>query len=438
MVMVRGLGSTGIEWQELLALKTEDEQSGFEWVQMLGLTPVPPTIRRTQSFLTKHRRQESAPGCSSTLEAPTTTSPVKSRTPSPRELEVPIGEQAKSAPEIPVDNKLDEPEAIPLGVETNGTPRRLQRKSRDLTADHTVRSPHTYVDNVNSLRSQPSHAAEKATHEQQPLPRPRSFKEALGLSGTSNTSLGLKRTRAQKLPGHHGSPKSPRSPRASRPDMRESFENARSEPRTALGAMSLAEESAGGDKEPLIEVKKATRPDYHRSLSSVPSVDLPIIPKIRKESPPTTPVDGPEEEPQWHSPPASKLPPSSPKKLESRIDGSIAKADVAAPTTPTHQTPNSPNLQGSKTPVLSAGSTHATRRRSSSPLKHEYEPSTASDSSDSDASTVERNEVSSVSSSDDEELEVGDVSTPLLPLGAASRMPKASPQGSVYSLPSGT
>ncbi|KAL8761901.1 MAG: hypothetical protein Q9184_002005, partial [Pyrenodesmia sp. 2 TL-2023] len=438
VVMVRGLGSTGVEWHELLSLRTEDEQSGFEWVQMLGLTPVPPTIRRTQSFLTKHKRKDSASGGSTTLEAPTTTSPAKSRTPSPREMEVPIGEQAKSASGILGETKPDDLEAPPLGVETNETPRRLQRKSRDLTSDHIVRSPHTYVDNVNGLRSLPSQAAEKPLREQQPLQRPRSFKEALGLSGTSNTSLGLKRTRAQKLPGHHGWPKSPRSPRASCSDMRESFEDSRSEPRNPPGVMSPARESVGSDKEPIMEPSKATRPGYHRSVSSAPSADLPTIPKIRKESPPTTPIDEPEEEPQWHTPPTFKLPPSSPKKLERRVDGSSTQADVAAPTTPTYQTPKSPDLKGSKTPVLSAGSTHATRRRSSSPLKHEYEPSTASDSSDSDASTVERNEVSSVSSSDDEELEVGDVPTPLLPLGAASRMPKASPQGSVYSLPSGT
>ncbi|KAI4206014.1 MAG: hypothetical protein LQ346_001324 [Caloplaca aetnensis] len=438
VVMVRGLSSTGVEWHELLSLKTEDEQSGFEWVQMLGLTPVPPTIRRTQSFLTKHRRKESAPGCASTLEAPTTASPAKSRTPSPREIEVPIGEQAQPAPAISNEKKADGPEATPLHLEANETSRRLQRKSRDLTSDNIVRSPHTYVDNVNDLRSLPTQAAEKAAREQQPLPRPRSFKEALGLSGTSNTSLGLKRTRAQKLPGHHGSPKSPRSPKASRSDLRESLEESGSEPRTANGAKSSAEERAGSDRKAAVEGGKASRPDYHRSLSSVPSADLPIIPKIRKDSPPTTPIDEPEEEAQWHSPPASKLPPASPKKSEKRVDGSSPKADVAAPATPPHQTPKAPDLKGSKTPVLSAGSARAARRRSSSPLKHEYEPSTASDSSDSDASTVERNEVSSVSSSDDEELEVGDVPTPLLPLGAASRVPKASAPGSTYSLPSGT
>ncbi|GME33260.1 hypothetical protein GTA08_BOTSDO11428 [Neofusicoccum parvum] len=41
VVMLRGLTSGGEEWRELLTLRTNDEEVGFEWVQMLGLTPVP-------------------------------------------------------------------------------------------------------------------------------------------------------------------------------------------------------------------------------------------------------------------------------------------------------------------------------------------------------------------------------------------------------------
>lgn len=453
VVMIRGLSGTGAEWHELLLLKSQDEQAGFEWVQMLALTPIPPTISRTQSFLSKHRRKGSAPSHASTLKAPTiTTSPTKSRTPSPREIEVPIGEQAGGTAKTWDGHRPREFETAFPDAEASRTPKKLQRKSRDVTSESVARSPHTYVDSVNDLRSLPSQSSGKATREQEPLQRPRSFKEALGLSGTSNTSLGLKRTRAQKLPEHQPSPNSPRSPKASRsgassprssqtslPDIQGGPRESRAEASNDLDVGNVAKESAGSFKEASVEKNKDTRPDYHRSSSSVPSLDLPIIPKIRKDSPPTTPRDEPEEEPQWLSPPESKLPLSPPRKTEKKAESPRKRADVAAPSTPTHHSSNPVDLKVSKTPVLNAKSTtRTTRRRSSSPLKHEYEPSTASDSSESDASTVERNGASSVSSSDDEELEGGDIPGPLQPLGASGRIPKASSQGSIYSLPNGT
>ncbi|KAK4697646.1 hypothetical protein P7C71_g457, partial [Lecanoromycetidae sp. Uapishka_2] len=98
VLMIRGIGGTGSEWQELFSLRSEDEQAGFEWVQMLSLTPVPPRISRSQSFLSKRqgRKSISAPASAVSSHEPATapSSPGKSRTPSPREVEIPIGEQA--------------------------------------------------------------------------------------------------------------------------------------------------------------------------------------------------------------------------------------------------------------------------------------------------------------------------------------------------------
>lgn len=453
VLMIRGLSGAGAEWHELLSLKSEDEQTGFEWVQMLGLTPVPPKLLRSQSFLTKHRRKASAPIHNPTLEAPTTpTSPAKSRTPSPREIEVPIGERARHASKTWNESTSSELEANPLDAGSASSPRKIQRKSRDLTLENVVRSPHTYVDNVNDLRSLPSQSSEKVVREQESVRKPRSFKEALGLTGKSNTSLGLKRTRAQKLPGHHGSPKGPRSPRASPSGQsspkaskalvegtQEGFENSQNKSSTALNNSDPIKDHSGSYKDRKVEQeKKHTRPGYHRSPSSVPLIELPIIPKIRKDSPPTTPIDEPEEEPRWLSPPEAKLPPSSPKKPVKRADSPTAQPDVAASSDPTQHSSSDAHLIGSKTPILNATAARTTRRRSSSPLKHEYEPSTGSESSESEASTVEHNEASSVSSSDDEELEVGDIPGALQPLGGPSKLHKASPQGSIYSLTNGT
>ncbi|KAL8720905.1 MAG: hypothetical protein Q9225_002291, partial [Loekoesia sp. 1 TL-2023] len=452
IVMIRGLSSTGAEWHEILSLKSDDEQAGFEWVQMLGLTPVPPSILRTQSFLTKHRRKESAPTLTSALEAPaTTTSIVKSRTPSPREVEVPMGEQAIQTLKTSDGSGPNESADLPSDANPVKTSKKLQRKSQDLTAQNVVRSPHTYVDDVNDLRSLPSLSSGKTIHEQEPVRRPRSFKEALGLTGTSTNSLGLKRTRAQKLPGHHGSPKSPRSQRISRyhetspkpssqplSGVQESKDHSQDDMSNTFSNRDQGRESSESHKECAVEEKRDSRPGYHRSPSSVPSMELPTIPKIRKDSPPTTPIDEPDEEPQWSSPPESKLPPVSPKKTEIRSQSPQPRAEVPSPSAPDRHSSSPLELKNSKTPVFNSSTMQSARRRSSSPLKHEYEPSTASESSESEASTVEHNEVSSVSSSDDEDLEAGDIQTPLTPIGAPGQTPKASPQGSLYSIPNGT
>ena len=44
IVMIRGYHADGNEWSEVMSLVTDDEQAGFEWVHMLGLTPVPPQL----------------------------------------------------------------------------------------------------------------------------------------------------------------------------------------------------------------------------------------------------------------------------------------------------------------------------------------------------------------------------------------------------------
>ncbi|KAL8935805.1 MAG: hypothetical protein Q9211_004502, partial [Gyalolechia sp. 1 TL-2023] len=448
VVMIRGFSGSGAEWHEILSLKSEDEQAGFEWVQMLGLTPVPPKILRSQSFLTKQRRKGSTPTGASTLGAPPTTSPAKSRTPSPREVEIPIGEQSVLTLGTFEELRASEPEHTSSDADSGRTGENLQGNSQDSIAHSTVRQPHTYVDDVNDLRSLPSQSHEKSTREQELVRKPRSFKEALGLTGTSTNTLGLKRSRAQKLPGHHSSPKSPRSPKPSRYDansptplpksLLDSKESEDQPPQpdfsAAIDGSNSAPESSGSYEERPVKEKRGNRPGYCRSPSSVPSMELPTIPKIRKDSPPTTPIVEIEEEPRWLSPPESKLPPLSPRKTEKHHELSVLKADNPLPSTPS----SPPALKDPKTPIFNPITIQATRRRSSSPLKHQYEPSTASESSDSEASTVERNEVSSISSSEDENLEAGDVETPLMPLGALGRTPKALPHSSMYSIPNGT
>ncbi|KAI4197947.1 MAG: hypothetical protein LQ350_005601 [Teloschistes chrysophthalmus] len=435
IVMLRGLSGAGAEWHEMLSLRCEDEQSVFEWVQMLGLTPVPPALSRAQSFLSKHQRKKSTLTPTSILETPTAPkSPAKSRTPSPREVEIPIGEQPMHTATVWKESNSREFGDAKSDTDAVRIQPKLPRKSHDPIPSDVSRSPTTYVDEVNDLRSLPSQSSDRAKRESEPVRRPRSFKEALGLTGQSTNTLGLKRTRARKLLNHDGSPRSPRYLKTSRSEDGSSKPPSKPSAGVAIyvgdaqenNSVAPHDEASGLDcaqirKHPKTEEQKDLRPGYQRAPSSMPSLDLPSIPKIRRNTPPITPIDEPEDEPQWSTPavPMAEAAKPEPKPLDkTSVDGSPVE------------------LGGCKVPPLNAGSTRIARRRSSSPLKHEYEPSTASDSSDSDASTVDHHdEASSVSSSDDEELEQVDAPTPLLPL---SRIPKALPQVSLYSLPNGT
>ena len=451
VVMVRGTHGQGHEWHELLLLRTEDERTGFEWVQMLGLTPVPPKITRTRSFISKQERRKALstplPGELIPLDSPVT--PTKSRTPSPREIEVPIGEYSsgdvKAWIESPANYESSQTPVSPSPRERN----RLQKKLPGLPLSAPNTNAPSPVEIVNDRQSSPRQRHENKYKSPEVVRTPRSLNEALGLAGVST---GLRRTKAKRRSRHtDDSSVSPQSPNTlylqeelqspsrgscepckqqeSAPDLRYASPQPTDPP------------SCRGNKDGKAD-KKTSRPTYHRARSSVPSLELPIIPKIRKDSPPSTPTYELDEEPEWPKPSIAKEPvPCTPTKLLNKPpDEKQELSSDKPPPPPAHRSSSPVQLRSSPTPNLGSPILKQTKRRSSSPLKHEYEPSTASEtSSDSDALTVEHNEATSVSdSSEDEELEDGDAPTPLLPLGALPRLSKVSPHGSIYSLPNGT
>lgn len=442
VAMIRGVSTNNAEWHELLSLRSDDEQAGFEWVQMLGLIPIPPRIMRTQSFLRKHRRHESGePAAAARLEpAAIPTSPAKSRTPSPREIEVPIGEQANVTSKTWLENFLHGPTASPREAS------KLQKSTRISPPATPPKPPQTYVDEVNDLRSLPS---QKRPQTPESARTPRSLNEALGLSGTSSM-YGLRRTTAKRISKHGG--ESPRSPHsegdpADELGVRSPF----TDPRNASERKGKSEDDSSDPRssspvydpsmsspKPRIEKGETSRPSPNRSRSSVPSMDLRTIPKIRKDSPPSTPTQELEAEPEWPRPAETESPHTPSKLTKKRPSPLKSKQEDVPPHTPAHRSPSPVQLNGSKTPTFTPGKTR--QRRSSSPLKHEYAPSSSSDSSsESETSTVAHNEQSSVSdSSDDEELEHEDLSAPLLPLGVMPSFKKPTPPSSIYSLPNGT
>lgn len=456
IVMVRGLDSHGQDWQELLSLRTDDEQVGFEWVQMLGLTPVPPKISRSQSFLSKHDRRKSTPVPTPLCLEPATVpmTPGKSRTPSPREIDIPIGEQAGGASKVWTESAPESPKT-PVG----SPPRqraRLQKRPPPSEAS-------AKLFNSNYGRDSSS----------EPLSDQRSLQHALspsititpdkshGLPGSVDNSSGsgLRRAKAKRLSKHaDGSPISPVFAQVSNPDSGrtkplESAEISRTDELTNMSSGSAsvlrstsplysADNSLIGMEITPEKRNSGVRPSYGRSRSSVPSAELPSIPKVRKDSPPTTPVTLHMEEPVW--PPSIPEKEASAQSLLNQVNGQsdgFSKPLTGPPPPPAHRSQNSTQVKVPATPILTPSSAaRKAQRRSSSPLKHEYEPSTASESSsDSEASATEHNEVTSVSdSSEDEELEDGDAPTPLPPLGSLQHMWKVTPPASLYSLPNGT
>ncbi|KAI9808214.1 MAG: hypothetical protein M1825_004671 [Sarcosagium campestre] len=455
VVMIRGIHSQGEEWTELLSLETEDEETAQDWIQLLGSTPIPPAIVRSQSFLERRQR----PKMLTLSESPAGGSESAAgqvRTPSPTDIEVPFGEQgrASSLGEHAIQQPVQTPPArisggdLPRGSESSiQKPTRLHKEPASSPASRPV-SPL-----VGARVDGPS--------------TPRSLNEAMSLAGSGSGS-GLRRAKAKRLSKHNpDSPSSPASPTLSRylsesPQStssrkggplqaeaecegakRLSLPNTFSEsPRTHKSGADIRSESEGParlDESSLrsLEADDNVRPRAQRRISSVPSLELPTIPKLRK----STPTSHGQNSNVVGSKSASSESEALPQVLDDKAQ-SAKEEDPKPPVPPPHRSPSPMQIKLSKTPKLGPTSTTAksSHRRSSSPLKHEYAPSSAGSSSSSEASDAESENTPYSDSSEDEEeeLEDGDAPTPLLPWGALRRFGKVSPKGSLYSLPNGT
>ncbi|KAL9082605.1 MAG: hypothetical protein Q9159_006297 [Coniocarpon cinnabarinum] len=89
IVMVRGPGGGEQLWQEIFSLRPDDDQSAMEWHNMLGSRPVPPALDSTDYF--------SLPDAAMFAAADQVKASRSSRRKvSPSEIEVPLGEQASA------------------------------------------------------------------------------------------------------------------------------------------------------------------------------------------------------------------------------------------------------------------------------------------------------------------------------------------------------
>lgn len=466
VVMIRGTYGPGEEWHELLSLLTHDELVCAEWIQMLGLHPVPPAIYQ-QPFKELTAPQASASEVTS-LEASTDTDVGRLSPSTLKAIEVPIGEHMEPLVQDISECRVGEQ------FQSLRQPPSLENQSVISTVSSTA--PSTSQVSEKEENRIPSLLLSSKVHTASP---PRDLNEAMAQAGGGLLCGKLRRTKAQRIARSTGESLTRRSERmevAENINIQEAAPPAhphlapltRSNLRvTSVSSSSIKDVSQTNDS----TVSFASIPDNHRTpedrsssallsdsspetsrpymsrrTSSVPSLDRPSILKMRKNSPSSHSTGLGLEEMRAQStitsqasevskPGSNALRTGSPTSDITKV---LGKEEPTSPSPPPHQGPHPMQLRNTipKIETPSPGFRLTNARRSSSPLKHEYAPSSPSDASSEAQSSSEGTTLSDTS--EEEEPEDGDIPTPLPPIAASHRLKKASPQGSIFSLPNAT
>ncbi|KAJ5901570.1 hypothetical protein N7495_002098 [Penicillium taxi] len=354
VIMLRSAPEDEKYWQELISLRIDDFDIGVEWVQLLGSDPNPPTLCRSQSFISRAKQHRSR----RSIDSPPRVLPI--------DVDIPIGERRLS-----LGSKEHYSESSTVSSSATETRSSLYSTATRET-DYTTGSSDIYEKQSRTgLSSLPSIA-------------------------TPEKTSGLKRSKAKRISRYGESPSS--DPATPKPLVIEKENEDLPSGRFYGEESDSGQDSSYRPKTPQKTPQTPQQHEYHEPesprVSTTPSARLPLIPKIRSSSSQThisalTSNVTDEEE----YPPLKCLPEPEPETRRSRRRKSRRKSGKEdAPPPPPHRLPSSGagKLSNSNTPVLSPSGLRL-KRRGSSPLKHEYEPSTASDSyseSDSDASTV--------------------------------------------------
>lgn len=370
VVMVRGFLGGGQQWEELMSLQSSDEEAGFEWVQMLGTEPIPPSLSRQPTFKTIEK-----PSSPSVLSAENL---AKARPPSPSEVDVPIGERATTGSMMWDDDctSVANDPISPGGLRRAKATRRrqqpvspLSRSSMD-TAREEPKERGYFMSGAIPQRDSVSETRESM---QKPGRPKTTYDMRSNTDWTTSSSLSTptKKDYSVWMPSQSS-------------------------------IVSDESSEASDEEEP---PHRQQRPGMHRRTSSVPSLEMPTIPRQRKSSQQHTP-----EPPRHHhraesapSTPVFPPPNSAPAKLRKR-----------KPTPPKEPTKGEAPANGGKTTGLGLRSNILPSftpaflkksRRPSSPLKHEYAPSTDSEtlsSSESELSDLDDGDRSITSESSTE------------------------------------
>ncbi|KAJ5312036.1 hypothetical protein N7508_002866 [Penicillium antarcticum] len=381
-------------WQELISLRIDEEEVGAEWINLLGSDPIPPSICRSQSFISRAKQNRA--------RKPTASgSPPR---PNPNDVDVPIGEKATGRRRsLTPKEHYSEPSTVSSATDARSSIYSSATRETDYTTGES------------ELSAKPSRSDLPLLPSTDPRNSP---------SSPEKSSAGLKRSKAKRLSRYGESPASetacPQTVVSDKPDDSPivSPPVATPAPSTPAATTPTAGRFYGGEKSDSADAsspsqkpsripqktpqkspqktpaRESPEPESPR-VSSVPSAVLPLIPKIRTPSSQThlstpTSIDDDEED----YPPLDALPerdvPETPTRSKRKKSRRRHKSsDDSPPPPPPHRSPSPSTGKRSSTPVLTS-SNGGLKRRGSSPLKHEYEPSTASDytETDSDASTV--------------------------------------------------
>ncbi|EAW07318.1 uncharacterized protein ACLA_020250 [Aspergillus clavatus NRRL 1] len=409
VVMLRSPSGQPRTWQELLCLRIEEEDIAFEWIQLLGQYPKPPAICRTQSFIERAKQRQRAQTARSNDTPPLEKVPL-----SPTNVDIPIGEKIAS---------------------------RTQRRS--LTPKGSLSDPSTIFETASATESRTSLSVVTRDSDHAPSPQPQlSILHSRDPRKTplldERTSAGLKRSKAKRVNRNgESSPLSPQKETQLDSDLNTAPATpgrSHDDNQKSSGPISgIAREKKPYSVQQTPKTPTRDAPDWESPrVSSVPSMDLPSIPKIRKGSSQSYITESllSASDDEDYAPLESYSLPGSPTKSRdhsrSNSDSSQTNDDEPPPPPPPHsRSPSSTTGSSlSNTPILSPTNPRQ-RRRGSSPLKHEYEPSTASDTySDSDTSTVRRYEMysdSDYSASDTSDDSDDELASTLLPVEAPNR-----------------
>ncbi|KAK4864053.1 hypothetical protein LT330_010263 [Penicillium expansum] len=380
VVMLRSApGDETKYWQELISLRIDEEEVGSEWISLLGSDPIPPSICRSQSFISRAKQNKAR-------KPSAISSPPR---PHPNDIDIPIGEKAtgKRRSWTPKEHS-SEPSTVSSVTDSRSSLSIATRETDYTTGGSELSAKPARVD----LPFLPSTAPKSSpsSPEKTPTGLKRSKAKRLSRYGDSPASetASQQNILSDKVPDHN------RSAIASPPPSTPTGGRFYGETEQSPARGSPREKSRSRIPQPQKTPVREPEPESPR-VSSVPSATLPLIPKIRTPSSQThlsTPTTiGPEDEEDY--PPLEFLPkqeiPETPTRTRRRKSRRRPKDDDSPPPPPPHRSPSPANGKRSTPPVLTSSSGRL-KRRGSSPLKHEYEPSTASDysESDSDASTV--------------------------------------------------
>lgn len=328
VVMVRGFLANARQWREVMSLQAEDEQTCSDWIDMLGSSPMPPRLSRKSSFnMLKDVGTRSPAAREPRLD---TIHQSPRQDPSEQEIEIPIGEPAKKAT---VTWDASEVNSV-YSESTNTTTQRIKASRY---RSQTASSPSTPTTTGDPRRQRQGYSAEPEyfydrQRGEQTVKRP-STSHARSQSDWTSSSVST-------------------------------------DSRTDYSVWLPSEDQYSEnytEEDDQSEAHHQQRPGMQRRTSSVPSSDMPTIPKIRKSSPP-----------QKTAPQHQNEPSSAPAKMQKEpTKPTRAAENDRGPPAPRHSRRAS---LASKSGILPSFTPAFMKkdRRPSSPLKHEYAPSTAS------------------------------------------------------------